>query len=78
MVAFRSRMTKQTVYVTIRNPMAGELRMKNGLPVTSKADKGAHGYGLASLKKAAAKYGDDNVTFSAENGWFELQMFLNY
>ena len=77
-VTFRSRMTKQTVYITVRNPFAGELRIKNGLPLTGKADKGAHGYGFRSLKKAAAKYGDDNVTFSAENGWFELQMFLNY
>ena len=71
-------MDKQTVYVTIRNPVAGEVKTKNGLPQTGKADKTAHGYGFKSIKKAAAKYGSDNVSFSAENGAFELRIFLRF
>ena len=77
-IEFRSRMDKQTVYVTIRNPMAGELKVRGGLPQTGKADKSAHGYGFRSIKKAAAKYGGDNVSFFAENGVFELRMFLRF
>lgn len=77
-VTFRSRMDRQAVFVTIRNPHAGEIRMKNGLPQTGKAEKAAHGWGLRSIKKAAAKYWEDNVTFLIKDGTFELRLFLNY
>ncbi|MBQ6021018.1 MAG: GHKL domain-containing protein [Clostridia bacterium] len=77
-ISFRARMDVQTVFITIRNPAAGEVKMKDGLPQTSKADKTAHGYGLRSIKRAAAKYGEDNVTFSQQDGTFELRIFLNY
>ncbi len=77
-ISLRSRMDKQTVFVTIRNPVAGEVKTKNGLPQTGKDDKSAHGYGFKSIKKAAAKYGDDNVSFSVENGVFELRIFLRF
>ena len=76
-ITFRSHWAKQTVYITIRNPVAGEVKTKNGLPQTSKPDKAAHGYGFRSMKKAAAKYGDDNVSFTVKDGVFELQIFLN-
>ena len=77
-ITFRSRMDVQTVFITIRNPIAGEIRTKNGIPQTSKPDKAAHGYGFRSIKRAAAKYGEDNVAFSQEDGVFELRLFLNY
>ena len=76
-ITFRARQTKQTVYVTISNPLSGEVKTKNGLPQTSKSDKAAHGYGFRSIKKAAAKYGDNNVSFFVRDGMFELQIFLN-
>ena len=76
-ITFRTRCTKQTVYITITNPVSGELKTKNGLPQTNKADKSAHGYGFRSIKKAAGKYGDDNVSFAVKDGVFELNIFLN-
>ena len=75
-ITFRSRMDAQTVFVTIRNPVAGEIKTKNGVPQTNKADKAAHGYGLRSITRAAAKYGEDNVSFFFEDGVFELRLFL--
>ncbi|MBQ6119868.1 MAG: sensor histidine kinase, partial [Clostridia bacterium] len=77
-ISFRSHRDSQTVFITIRNPMTGSVKMRNGLPQTGKTDKSAHGYGLRSLRKAAAKYGDDNVAFTAENGVFELRIFLRF
>ena len=77
-ITFRSRMDARTVFVTIRNPLLGEIRTKNGLPQTSKADKASHGYGFRSIRKAASKYGEDNVSFITENGVFELRLFLDY
>ena len=53
------------------------MKTKNGLPQTNKADKNAHGYGFRSIKKAAAKYGEDNVNFTVKDGVFELNIFLN-
>ena len=75
-VEFRSHVSGDTVYVTIRNPVQGPVRQKNGVPQTTKDDKKAHGYGFRSMKRAAAKYGGDNVEFSVENGVFELRIFL--
>ena len=77
-VEFRSRFDKQTVFVTIRNPVKGEVKTKNGLPVSEKTDKTVHGYGFRSIKKAAAKYGKDNVSFFVGGGRFELRIFLEY
>ena len=77
-IVFRSRMDVQTVFVTIRNPVTGEIKTKNGVPQTNKADKAAHGYGFRSIRRAAAKYGEDNVSFRVEDGVFELRIFLNY
>ena len=75
-ISFRSKVSGNTVYVTIRNPVSGEVRTRNGLPQTVKKDKELHGFGFRSIKRAAAKYGDDNVSFSVENGVFELKVFL--
>ena len=75
-VSLRSRVAGCTVFVTVRNPFVGEVRFRNGVPQTDKADKKLHGYGFRSLKRAAAKYGRDNVSVSAENGVFELNVAL--
>ena len=77
-VEFRSRFNKQTVFVTIRNPVKGNLKIRNGFPVSEKTDKTVHGYGLRSIKKAAAKYGKDNVSFFVKDSVFELRIFLEY
>ena len=77
-IEFRTTLTEDTVYVTVRNPYAGTLKLKNGVPQTDKADKQNHGYGLRNIRKAAAHYGEDNVTCSAENGFFELRIVLQF
>ena len=76
-ITFRAHQAKQTVYITIRNPVSGEVITRNGLPQTKKSDTASHGYGFRSIKKAAAKYGDDNVSFTVKDGVFELRIFLN-
>ena len=75
-VSLRTNRNSQTVYITIRNPVAAPVETKHGLPQTSKPDKANHGYGFRSIKKAAAKYGDNNVSFSVQDGVFELRIFL--
>jgi hypothetical protein len=77
-VSVHARISNGTVYVTIRNPVAGTVSEKNGELQTTKADKEHHGLGLRSIKKAAAKYGDNNVAYSVENGWFTLRLHLRF
>lgn len=43
--------------VTIKNPYRGQIRLRRGLPVTSKADPLRHGIGLASIRRTVQKYG---------------------
>jgi len=77
-IEFRTTLTDDTVYVTIRNPYAGEIKMKNGILQTNKSDRQNHGLGLRNIKKAAAHYGEENVLCSAENGVFELRLILAF
>lgn len=46
---------KGGLYITIANPYVGELRFKNGLPATTKADAASHGVGLANAKEAVER-----------------------
>lgn len=39
------------LFLSISNPYVGELRFKNGLPITKKEDKAVHGIGLQNIKK---------------------------
>ena len=66
------------VFVTISNPIDGGLTVRDGVPQTTKRDKKLHGFGLKSIRKAAANYGSDNVDFVVEDGRFILRVSLRY
>ena len=66
------------VFVTVSNPIAGTLDLKDEELKTTKADKKLHGYGLKNIKKAAANYGSDNVDYMVEDGRFILRISLRY
>ena len=59
------------------NPyLEGELRFgSDGLPLTSKANKANHGYGVRSIDYVAKKYGGD-LTISASDGIYSLSLLL--
>ncbi len=77
-ITLRSKIIGDTVYVSIENPVAGKVTIRRGVPQTDKADKSRHGFGFRSMKRAAAKYGDDNLTVSVKDGVFTLQMALRF
>ncbi len=77
-VSLHARISNGTVYVTIRNPVAEPLKEKNGVLQTTKQDREHHGYGLRSIRKAAGKYGENNVSYSVENGMFTLRLYLRF
>ncbi|MBQ6067182.1 MAG: GHKL domain-containing protein [Clostridia bacterium] len=77
-ITVASRIRRNEVLVTIANPVARPVNAVNGVPQTDKADKRLHGYGFRSMKKAAAKYGDDNLDFLVEDGRFILRFNLKF
>ena len=77
-ISLHTRIANGTVYVTIRNPVAGDVKEKYGDLQTTKADKERHGFGLRSIRKAAGKYGENNVGYSVDDGWFTLRLYLRF
>lgn len=73
-----SRIVGDEVFVTISNPVSGELLLKDGELQTTKKDERRHGFGLKNIKKAASNYGRDNVDYHVENGRFILRISLQY
>ena len=63
------------LHIFIDNYFDGELEFCNGVPVTSKDDKGYHGYGVKSMQMIAKKYGGD-IRISVNNHTFSLQIML--
>ncbi|MCQ2462436.1 MAG: ATP-binding protein [Clostridia bacterium] len=77
-ITVTSRIRSGTVLVTITNPASDKLIAKNGMLETTKGDTDNHGYGFRSIKKAAGKYGSDNVDYVVESGLFTLRMDLKF
>ncbi|OUP39130.1 ATP-binding protein [Olsenella sp. An188] len=63
------------VLITCDNPFEGELRMRGGLPLTSKADASRHGFGLKSIRLIAEKY-DGVLDVSTDGGVFTVQISI--
>lgn len=63
------------LHIFVDNYFDGELEFRNGFPVTSKDDKGYHGYGVKSMQMIAKKYGGD-IRISVQNHTFSLQIML--
>lgn len=77
-IKLTSKIVNDEVFVTISNPVVEAVKVHAGLPQTSKRDNQRHGYGFRSIKKAAAKYGTDNLDFRVENGEFILRFNLRF
>jgi len=77
-ITINSRIRGDEVFVTFSNPVTGKVNVSGGILQTDKPDKKQHGYGFRSMKKAAAKYGSDNLDFVVEDGRFILRMNLQF
>lgn len=60
-ISIRSNRRNNAYMIEVRNSFAGNLQWDadSGLPLTSKAKKEGHGYGLSNIRKVAAKYAGD-------------------
>jgi hypothetical protein len=66
---------QQFLVVNIINPVWKKPQFKDNLPVTTKKDKGYHGYGLKSIRHTVKKY-DGFLSIEVENGCFSLKMLF--
>ena len=67
--------SKGMVSAHFENYYTGDLDFDEGLPVTTKADKRYHGFGMKSIKMLAEKYGGW-VSIRAKEGVFNLNILL--
>ena len=63
------------VLFQMENYYQGTLKFDGELPVTRKADRGYHGFGLKSIRSTAEKYGGF-LTIQAEDGIFLLRVTI--
>lgn len=61
------------VFLQIDNPYGGALELRDGLPLTRKADKQNHGFGLKSIRDVAEKY-HGFLNLETEGGLFVLRL----
>ena len=59
----------------IVNPMCGEVKFEAGLPLTTKAKNGYHGYGMKSMLHTIQKY-EGHLTTEVKNGCFYFNVML--
>lgn len=59
----------------IVNPMCGEVMFEDGLPLTTKAKNGYHGYGMKSMLHTIQKY-EGHLTTEVKNGCFYFNVML--
>lgn len=74
-ILFEVQQGKKALNIHMENTMIDELKMKDGLPVTTKEDKRNHGLGLWNVRTVIEKY-KGSYTFKTENHWYVLDIFL--
>ena len=66
---------KSFVRIRVENRVEGKVKMKNGLPQTTKEDKRLHGYGVKSMQDIAARHGG-SLQIEVKDGWFRLHLLI--
>lgn len=66
---------KNFLMIGFENYYEGEVKLGEGLPVTTKEDAQFHGYGLKSIRYTVTKYGGA-VDVSAQEQWFRLKILI--
>ncbi|MBQ1491540.1 MAG: GHKL domain-containing protein, partial [Blautia sp.] len=63
------------VILQVENYYSGEIRIKDGLPESSKADRDYHGFGIASIRSNVAKYGG-TISIDTKDQVFSLLVLI--
>ena len=71
-VTFGCQVKQGNIFIQIQNPYAGQVVIRNGLPVSQRE---GHGYGCYSIQTIVSRNGG-HCSFGAENGLFSLRLSL--
>lgn len=63
------------VTLNINNTFDGEIKLENGLPLTTKANGNIHGFGVKSIKMIVERYGGE-LAVTAKDGLFSLSILI--
>ena len=63
------------VTLNVNNAYSGDVKVVNGLPVTTKSNHRLHGFGVKSIRLIVEKYGGE-MDFSAKDGVFSLCILI--
>lgn len=74
-ISFTVRAEQALLSINSHNYYGGEVRMVRGLPVTNRAEKDYHGFGVRSMVLIVEKYGG-TISFSAKNQVFNLNILF--
>ena len=66
---------KNFILIQVTNYCENSITLNNGYPVTTKADKSNHGFGIKSIKYTIEKY-NGTLNFALKDNWFELKMLI--
>lgn len=64
------------LYISCKNPFAGELKRRGEKIFTTKKDCISHGFGIMRVREITRRY-DGDVNITAENGVFLMEILLN-
>lgn len=74
-ISFRISRSGQMVSMHFENYVGHEIKLRNGLPVTSKQDKQYHGFGVLSIQRIVEKYGG-TMSIRVEDHLFRLNILI--
>lgn len=71
------RVAKKALFlvISLRNITFEKLAFENDLPITTKARKDLHGYGLKSIALITEKY-QGTMTITMDENWFSLKVII--
>lgn len=74
-ISVTARRVKDFCSIHVQNYTEDRLTFSDGLPVTTKADKHNHGFGVKSMRLLMEKY-DGEITFTQDGDMVELSLLL--
>ena len=75
LITLRIRKAMNMVLLHVDNKYTGDIRMKDGVPKSTKGDDANHGFGMWSMRLIAEKY-KGTLTVVAEHGIFNLNVVI--
>ena len=75
LIHFSAARQKGFLRIAVGNRFRGDLKIRDGLPVTTKEDKSFHGFGVRSMKSIAEQH-DGSLHTEVRDGWFRLSILI--